>query len=141
MPRSEYEPRMFILGGADGHELIPTDDVVVWGRWLQESGLNGTRIVAQTGNGHRNIMVSTVCLGLDHRHFGDGPPLVFETLVFGGPLDGEMDRYGTWAAAEAGHARMVAKVFPALAKEKKACRSKPASSKTEKHGSDGDGKT
>jgi hypothetical protein len=42
--------------------------------------------------------VSTVFLGLD---------LVFETLVFGGPMDGECHRYSTWEQAEVGHKAMV----------------------------------
>lgn len=53
--------------------------------------------------------VSTVFLGLDHQ-FGQGPPLVFETMVFGGPCDGDQDRYSTWAEAEAGHQRIVERV-------------------------------
>jgi hypothetical protein len=50
-----------------------------------------------------------VFLGLDHSH-GGGPPLLFETLVFGGPLADEGDRYPTRAAALAGHDQMVARV-------------------------------
>jgi hypothetical protein len=55
--------------------------------------------------------VSTVWLGLNHQ-FGAGPPLIFETMVFGskdgmGELD--CDRYGTEAEALAGHAVMVEK--------------------------------
>lgn len=53
------------------------------------------------------IRVSTVFLGLDHNHFGSGPPLLFETLVQGGPNDGDMMRYSTWDEAIAGHARML----------------------------------
>jgi hypothetical protein len=37
-------------------------------------------------------------------------PALFETLVFGGPLSQEMDRYSTWAEAEAGHRAMVERV-------------------------------
>jgi len=55
--------------------------------------------------------VSTVFLGLDHA-FGDGPPVLFETMVFGGPLDGEQDRYCTWDEAVAGHAAMLARGEP-----------------------------
>lgn len=51
--------------------------------------------------------VSTVFLGLDHR-YGDGPPQLFETLVFGGPFDGWMDRCATWEQAEAMHEKAVA---------------------------------
>ncbi len=52
------------------------------------------------------VDVSTVFLGLDHG-YGDGPPVLFETMVFGGPLDGEQVRYKTWEQAEAGHTAMV----------------------------------
>lgn len=55
--------------------------------------------------------VSTVFLGLDHA-FGQGSPLIFETMVFGGPLDGRQDRYSTYEQAEAGHAAMVALLTP-----------------------------
>jgi len=55
------------------------------------------------------VCVSTVWLGLDHQ-WGDGPPLIFETMVFGGSIEGEMERYSTEAEALAGHAAMCAKV-------------------------------
>lgn len=42
------------------------------------------------------------------------PPIVFETLVFGGPFSDEMDRYCTWAEAVEGHARMVEKCQPIM---------------------------
>jgi hypothetical protein len=45
---------------------------------------------------------------MDHGRGGDGKPVLFETLVFGGPLDGDMWRYCTWTEAEAGHASVVA---------------------------------
>jgi hypothetical protein len=61
-----------------------------------------------------DVRISTVWLGLDHG-WGGGPPLIFETLVFGGPMDGEMDRYSTEAQAVEGHARMVEAVRAARA--------------------------
>ncbi len=51
--------------------------------------------------------VSTVWLGLDHR-FDDGPPLIFETMIFGGPHDQYLERYSFEEAALAGHNRTVA---------------------------------
>ena len=84
------------------------------------------------------ISVSTVFLGLDHRWFGDGPPLVFETMVFGGEFDHEQERYGSWAAAEAGHKRWVKKVFPALGLRTE---SSSAKSATATNGSNGDEQT
>lgn len=61
--------------------------------------------------------VSTVWLGLDHQ-YGDGPPLIFETMVFTeGPdektrdwLDTYTRRYPSKEAALAGHDRIVTEV-------------------------------
>ena len=48
------------------------------------------------------VHVSTVWLGLNHA-WGDGPPLIYETMVFGGDHDQLQNRYSTRAQAEAGH--------------------------------------
>ena len=56
-----------------------------------------------------DVTVSTVWLGMNHQ-WGDGPPLIFETLVFNGPHDGEMARYSTEAAALEGHKAMCEQV-------------------------------
>lgn len=53
--------------------------------------------------------ISTVWLGLDHG-FGSRSPLIFETMVFGGPLNQEMKRYRTLQEAVAGHEEMVERV-------------------------------
>jgi hypothetical protein len=37
----------------------------------------------------------------------DGPPVLFETMVFGGLCDGYQWRFGTWAEAAAFHVRVV----------------------------------
>lgn len=65
------------------------------------------RRVDQTYVGY--VWVSTVFLGLDH-NYGDGPPLIFETMVFGGPLNEEMVRYSTLGDAKKGHFEMVDRV-------------------------------
>lgn len=59
--------------------------------------------------------MSTVFLGIDHA-FSGGLPVLWETIVFGGPLDGEMDRYTSRADALAGHQVMCARVRAALEK-------------------------
>lgn len=55
------------------------------------------------------FQVSTVWLGLDHSYDG-GPPLIFESMVFGHrhPLDQVQRRYSTEAEALAGHKTLVA---------------------------------
>lgn len=85
-------------------------DLMTWARWLEK----GNRVVAKTTL--PGCEVSTVFLGLDHS-FGSGPPLLFETMVFGGPFDQEQDRYSTWAEAEAGHARIVEKCQPIMTED------------------------
>lgn len=54
--------------------------------------------------------ISTVFLALDHQ-YGDGPPLLYETMVFegDGSKDLDMERYTTLEQAQAGHAAMVKK--------------------------------
>ena len=52
------------------------------------------------------VWVSTVWLGLDHG-YGDGPPIIFETMVFGGEDDQFQDRYYTLEAAKRGHLAVV----------------------------------
>lgn len=77
--------------------------------WLRTG--DADRHVAETTVAGR-YWVSTIWLGLDHG-FGAGPPLIFETMVFGlgsGFEDLECRRYATEAGALAGHAQVVALV-------------------------------
>lgn len=62
------------------------------------------RRVAETYVG--KSYVSTVFLGMDHS-FGHGPPLWFETMVFGGKNDEYQVRYSTWDQAVKGHNTIV----------------------------------
>lgn len=59
-------------------------------------------------DGHASV--STVWLGMDHRYGDDGPPLIFESMIFGGNLDQTRERYSTMEEAHAGHERLVAQV-------------------------------
>lgn len=45
--------------------------------------LDPRRVLAQIDLGDGLIRVSTIFLGLDHRFYGRGPPLLFETMTFG----------------------------------------------------------
>jgi hypothetical protein len=108
------EPEYYLLN--EDHSLRP----VPFMEWAYGFATTD-RCVAWSGNADK--YVSTVFLGLDHRFFGDGPPLVFETMVFVNegatfkfngqerPCNTILDqeRYGSWAAAEAGHKRYVKK--------------------------------
>ena len=65
------------------------------------------RVVAKDQCG--NAKVSTVFLGVDYDFTGK-KPLLFETMVFGGPYDGEEQRYSTWEEAEEGHKKVVSRL-------------------------------
>jgi hypothetical protein len=53
------------------------------------------------------VRVSTVWLGLDHNFSGLGPPLIYETMIFGGTMDERQWRYPTAVSALAGHDRVL----------------------------------
>ena len=56
------------------------------------------------------IVISTIFLGINHRWRDDGPPLVFETMVFDDYGPGDCRRYATWDEALAGHGKIVARI-------------------------------
>jgi hypothetical protein len=87
----------------EGHEVRQIDDILEWGRWF-ENHKDECSVAFDTID---DVGVSTVFLGGDRRLSGDGPPLLYETTVFGGPLDSYTARYSTWEEAETGHKQIV----------------------------------
>ena len=86
-------------------EPIPEPDLMTWAEWIETAD----RQVARDRIG--NVEVSTVFLGLDHNYSGRGDPILWETMVFGGPMNYDMTRCGgSREQAEAMHQKMVAKV-------------------------------
>jgi hypothetical protein len=118
--------RFYILD--EHHEPIPLTGPHAahqWARWFEgalgidspDARRKDKRRVAFTDLGW--CTVSTVFLGIDHNFWGDGPPILFETMIFANKApdetfpeewEGMMRRYGTWAEAEIGHEEMVAEV-------------------------------
>ena len=102
LPKRKY----YVLDiGNRVHEV----DLFTWAQWFEEAN----RSVAFTEITSA-ITVSTVFLGVDHRYSGKGPPILFESMVFGGPLDDARERYCSWDDAETGHAMLVAKCRKAI---------------------------
>ena len=88
---------------------IPEPDIFKWGKWFEKA----ERHIGDTTIG--DIRISTVFLGLDHGYgLERGNPVLWETMIFGGELDGEMERYTSLKDALNGHQQMVDRV-----KEKK----------------------
>lgn len=86
----------------DGKRAVPTENILEWAKTFENKG----RIVAATILPD-NSRVSTVFLGLDHSFGIGGPPILFETMIFGGPHDGYQERCSTWDEAEAQHLEAV----------------------------------
>ena len=87
---------------------VKVSDPLEWAMWFQTA--DRTIAFDELPDG---VRVSTVFLGLDHQ-LGNGPPLLFETMVFGGELDEEQERYSTRDGAITGHAAMLARVRDTL---------------------------
>ena len=79
------------------------EDVIEWGSWFETADRNVASDTLKSG-----VRVSTVFLGLDH-NFGNGEPVLFETMIFGGKHDQYQERYSTWEEAEAGHKQALSK--------------------------------
>jgi hypothetical protein len=90
----------------DKGEPIHVTDVMEWARWFGQG--SEQRIVAQNKLG--SVMISTVFLGLDHSFTSSGPPLLYETMIFGGEHDGYQTRCSTYEQAVEMHKVALAKV-------------------------------
>jgi len=84
----------------------PEPDIKKWAQWYEKSGEKRRVGLTELPN---NIKVSTVFLGIDHK-YGDGPPELFETMIFGGEHNEYCERYATWDDAYDGHKRALTMV-------------------------------
>ena len=100
---------------------IPCEDLIEWSRWIEKNP--DKRRIEQTDIGvpawlyylrrllqikrREPCFVSTIFLGLNHNYEPDGPPLLFETMIFGGKHDNYCQRYSTKKDALIGHKKAV----------------------------------
>lgn len=103
MMRKDWERRFYLMD-AD-HNISEAKNIEDWAFHWDDSH----RQIACSGN--QNIYISTVFLGMDHNFDGDGPPILFETMIFGGENDGYQVRYATYDEAMVGHKVAVALAF------------------------------
>lgn len=102
----------------EDHRIREEPDIKVWGEWFSTADRHVGDTYTET------CRVSTVFLGINHRFFGEGPPLLFETMVFEkegteSPLVAGMivhedlftARYSSWDDAEAGHKATVKRIL------------------------------
>lgn len=89
----------------ENKQPVQVNDFIQWAKWFQTTN----RTVAKTRVG--DINVSTVFLGVDHNFRYDGRPILWETMVFSGPMNEECERYTSFEEAEWGHEQMVKRVL------------------------------
>jgi hypothetical protein len=96
---------------------VPCSNIVEWGQWFETSA--NERKVAETFT--ELMWISTVFLGTDYNFLDDGPPVLWETMVFDkhphtreifGELREVFDDHDCWRwnsleEAKEGHARIV----------------------------------
>lgn len=100
-----------------GHIPIPCYSLLQWAEWMQNSDrrvkLHKVKQRVRLEDGvveMQQVNVSTVFLGIDHGFLGDAPPILFESMIFGGWADEYQIRYCTWADAVEGHYELLNKV-------------------------------
>ncbi len=86
----------YILDGTTPRQV----DLMTWAKWSEDD----SKRIVQQDTLPDGVKVSTVFLGLDHSFGMGGPPILWETMIFGGPHDDEQWRYTSHADALAGHA-------------------------------------
>jgi hypothetical protein len=90
----------------DDNKQVVSCDVRTWAAWLEGSEKRRRVAFDEIGPVH----ISTVFLGLDHRFSGEGPPIIFETMIFGGEHNDYQDRCSTYEQALKMHADALALV-------------------------------
>lgn len=106
----ESRPLLYILDDHDMPIPVPPEDALAWAEWHRAHPINhhvGDNYL-EVGIPPVTSRVSTIFLGVDFSFVG--PPLLFETRVFGGDLDGEQVRYTTRLEAIHGHRAMCQRV-------------------------------
>ena len=109
-------------------EPVLCDDLMSWGGWYVTA--DKRRVAANRING---IYISTVFLGLDHA-FDDGPPVLWETMIFGGSQDQETWRYTSREAAARNHAAILRRIRLRCGKKHQHWKDQQARDEGHKHG-------
>lgn len=85
-------------------EPVPEPDLLKWAAWFEKADRHVAKDLLPGGE-----RVSTVFIGMDHSFSRvPCPPVLWETMIFGGAHDEYQERYSSREEALAGHARAVA---------------------------------
>lgn len=89
---------------SDGNPILESDPKK-WIKWFREE--SNWRVAFTEING---VKISTIFLGIDHNLSGNGPPLLWETCIFGGKFNNEVKRYSSLKYAIDGHSILAGKI-------------------------------
>tara|TARA_R110000868_G_scaffold249898_4_gene506376 strand:- start:7738 stop:8115 length:378 start_codon:yes stop_codon:yes gene_type:complete len=80
-------------------------DLMAWQHWFAHADrlVCCTKWAEDEKANQKEIIVFTVFLGVNHNWRDNGAPLLFETMIFGGAMDGSCSRVATWEEAEKQH--------------------------------------
>lgn len=87
---------------------VECHDIREWGKFMENPRnkiLKKDSFFQEIDSRKVKIEVSTVFLGLDHGWSSDDKPVLWETMIFGGPEDQYQDRYSSMEEALKGHRR------------------------------------
>ena len=95
----------------EGQTPVAVESFMKWSLWLMSAQ---TTVMI---NELKNSIISTRFVGIDLNPGScnsNSQPMVFETLVIGGALDGKKNIYPTWDEAIQGHLKIASQVFKLL---------------------------
>jgi hypothetical protein len=84
----------------------PTTDIL--GAFASDRRVAWTTLHLPLPAQSERVEISTIFLVVDRNFSGEGPPIMWETMVFGGEFDTYHRRYTSHEAAKAGHEQIVA---------------------------------
>ena len=86
---------------------VPCDNLARWTKEMENHKMENHKMWRVGELNKDKVRVSTVFLGLDHNFNDAGPPVLFETMIFGGKHNEYQERCSTWEEAEALHKKAV----------------------------------
>lgn len=92
----------------EGQTPVPVGSFMEWSLWIMSAS---TTVMI---NELRDCIISTRFVGIDLNSGScnfESQPMVFETLVMGGVMDGKKNLYPTWDEAIQGHLKICTQVF------------------------------
>lgn len=95
----------------EGQTPVAVESFIEWNLWVATATFADITVMYTEFN---DFIVSTKFVGVDLNpgsSNSESQPMVFETLVMGGALDGKKNLYPTWDEAMQGHLKICSQIF------------------------------